>query len=62
MKGDIETWLMFLEHFNGITSYSSVDWTNDFELELFTDSTGNNQLGCGAILEKHWAFFHWPVQ
>ena len=62
MKADIETWLMFLEHFNGVTSYSPVDWANDFELELFTDSAGNSQLGCGAILEKHWAFLHWPAQ
>jgi hypothetical protein len=30
------------------------DWT--------TDTTGNSQLGYGAILEKHWAFFHWPAQ
>jgi hypothetical protein len=29
---------------------------------LFTDSAGNSQLGCGAILKKHWAFFHLPAQ
>lgn len=36
---------------NGINSYKQVDWASDFQLELFTDSAGSENLGCGAILE-----------
>ncbi|XP_061165720.1 uncharacterized protein LOC133174638 [Saccostrea echinata] len=64
MRADIKTWLLFLEYFNGVTSYRIVDWTNDFDLELFTDSAENIELGCGAILGtcKQWACMQWPAQ
>lgn len=60
MKQDIQMWLVFLESFNGINSYKQVDWANDFQLELFTDSAGSENLGCGAIFGTHWAFLTWP--
>lgn len=62
MKADIQMWLVFLDCFNGITSYKIIDWSNDYEFELFTDSAGNIELGCGAILQKQWAFMRWPAQ
>ena len=64
MRADIKTWLLFLECFNRVTSisYRTVDWSNDFDMELFTDSAGNIELGCGAILGKQWAFMQWPSQ
>ncbi|XP_062588297.1 uncharacterized protein LOC134249973 [Saccostrea cucullata] len=60
MKKDIHTWLLFLDLFNGVTSYQTVDWTADFDLQLFTDSAGHADLGCGAIFESHWAYMVWP--
>lgn len=62
MKADRQMWLMFLDCFNGITSYKIIDWTKDFEFELLTDSAGNKELGCGAILQKQRAFMRWPAQ
>lgn len=60
MKQDIQMWLVFLESINGINSYKQVDWASDFQLELFTDSAGSENLGCGAIFGTHWAFLTWP--
>jgi hypothetical protein len=45
MKNDIHTWLIFLDFFNGVTSYQEVDWTADFDLQLFTDSAGSPDMG-----------------
>lgn len=58
MKEDIYTWLFFLNRFNGITSYRLVDWANDSDLELFTDSAGNPDLGCGAVFGSHWVYLY----
>lgn len=60
MKEDIYTWLFFLNRFNGITSYRQVDWANGCDLELFTDSAGNPDLGCGAVFGSHWVYLLWP--
>lgn len=60
MRRDIDTWLMFLENFNGVTSYRLVNWSNDFDLQLYTDSAGNADLGCGAVFGHHWAYLGWP--
>lgn len=43
-------WLVFLDCFNGIILYKIIDWFNDYEFELFIDSVGNIELGCGVIL------------
>lgn len=39
---------MFLDLFNGVTSHKRVDLSNDYDLELFTDSAVAVSLGCGA--------------
>lgn len=35
MRRDIDTWLIFLENLNGVTSYGLVIWSNDFDLQLY---------------------------
>lgn len=62
MKKDIHTWLLFLDFFNGVTSYQLVNWTTDFDLHLFTDSAGCPDLGCGAVFVSHWAYMLWPQE
>jgi hypothetical protein len=62
MKDDIYVWLAVLDSFNGITSYKVVKWSNDFDLELFTDSAGNSSLGCAAVFSTQWAYLAWPKQ
>ncbi|KAJ8298123.1 hypothetical protein KUTeg_024654 [Tegillarca granosa] len=53
MKEDINVWLMFLDLYNGILCYDVSQWLSDYDLHLFTDSAGNAQLGCAAVLETH---------
>lgn len=36
------------------------EWYSDQNLNLFTDSSGSAQLGCGAYLNGEWCFFSWP--
>lgn len=32
------------------------------DLQLYTDSAGNANLGCGAILGKQWLVLAWPME
>ena len=36
------------------------NWINNSDLELFTDSAGGENLGCGAYLHGSWVFMKWP--
>jgi len=60
VKKDVQVWLDFLEHFNGICFIPDDCWFTNHTLELYTDSSGNSQLGCGAYFRGHWAQFRWP--
>lgn len=60
LKDDLHMWAIFLEKFNGISYFPSREWISSDVLELFTDSTGNAELGCGAYFQGRWAFFEWP--
>lgn len=62
MKKDIHTWLLFLDFFNGVTSDQIVDWTRDFDMQLFTDSAGCSDMGCGTIFQSRWAYILWPQE
>ena len=35
-------------------------WTTSDALDLYTDSTGNSMLGCGAYFNGHWVQFQLP--
>ncbi|PJE78781.1 hypothetical protein CI610_02269 [invertebrate metagenome] len=60
IKDDIRVWLTFLEFFNGCSYFPDSFWLSDSHLQLYTDSAGQSNLGCGAVLQAHWAFFQWP--
>lgn len=60
VKDDIGVWLEFFQNFNGTFHFFDQDWVSSTDLELFTDSTGNPDLGCGAVFGKHWFAFKWP--
>lgn len=53
-------WAIFLEKFDGISYFPSREWISSDVLELFTDSTGNAELGYGAYFQGRWTFFEWP--
>lgn len=60
VKSDINLWLEFLDNFNGQVFFPENLWTSNETLQLFTDSSGNPELGCGAYFQGSWAQFRWP--
>ena len=55
-KLDLKTWLLFLEHFNGITVLQQTSWTDASTLRIYTDASN---LGYGAIFGSHWFQGKW---
>jgi hypothetical protein len=53
---DIEAWLLFIEHFNGISVIPQPSWTDSEILQLFTDSN----LGYAAVFQNMWFQGEWP--
>ncbi|KAJ8303595.1 hypothetical protein KUTeg_019991 [Tegillarca granosa] len=62
LRSDIQMWLQFLAYFNGSVYFPEKDWTSSDVVELFTDSAGSVNMGCGAYFAGRWAFFPWPQQ
>lgn len=61
MKSDLLVWFVFFFYnFNGSLNFMDVSWLSNDQLHLFTDSTGNHQLGCGVYFHGKWAYFGWP--
>jgi hypothetical protein len=48
VKADVQMWLQFLIEFNGQCYIPEKTWLSNDTLEMFTDSSGNPELGCGA--------------
>lgn len=51
MREDMETWLRFLENFNGVVYFPERELTTTDTLQLFTDNTGSAGLGCGCYFQ-----------
>jgi hypothetical protein len=45
MKANIKIWLSLLENFNGTCSFGQNIWLSNSQINLFTDSAGNPDLG-----------------
>ncbi|XP_041368574.1 uncharacterized protein LOC121382952 [Gigantopelta aegis] len=60
LRADLLMWLTFLRNFNGQTYFTESTWTGNSVLNLFTDSTGSVELGCGAYFNGQWVYFQWP--
>ena len=60
VKADVQMWLQFLIEFNGQCYIPEKTWLSNDTLELFTDSSGSTELGCGAYFCSRWAQFRWP--
>ena len=60
VKADVQMWLQFLIEFNGQCYIPEKTWLSNDTLEMFTDSSGNPELGCGAYFCGRWAQFRWP--
>ena len=59
-KEDMRMWLYFLQSFNGKTYFPQSSWSDSNVLELFTDSAGSADLGCGVYFAGQWAYYPWP--
>lgn len=60
VKADVLMLLEFLDKFNGHFYFPDRLWYSSQTLELFTDASGNPELGCGAFFQGHWAQLSWP--
>jgi hypothetical protein len=61
MKCDLLVWKEFLEDFNRISYIPEINWSSNYDLELYTDSTGGSSKGCAAIFAGKWVFMQWPA-
>ena len=59
-KADVALWLQFLEDFNGQCYFPDKYWVSNDVLQLFTEGSGNPNLGCGAYFAGYWVQFQWP--
>lgn len=62
IREDLKMWLEFFSQFNGVCYISESSWLTNSDLQLYTDSAGNANLGCGAILGKQWLVLAWPME
>ena len=59
MKEDLEMWLQFLSHFNGVVYFVDRFCESNNGLERFTDAAGS--FGYGGYFKGHWFCGEWPV-
>ncbi len=62
VKSDAMVWLTFLRKFNGIRIFNEHEWLQSDTMELFSDASGNKNLGCGCYFAGEWAVFPWPSE
>ena len=60
VKSDALVLVNFFNYFNGECYILEQLWLTNEAVELFTDSAGNVNLGCGAYFAGHWIQFKWP--
>lgn len=58
VKLDMQTWLTFLEEFNGSSFFLNEEWSDSHMLQLYTDAAGS--LGFGALFGPYWFYGEWP--
>ena len=62
MFEDLMVWKLFLEQFNGVSYILDDIWLSNYDLQLFTDSAGGADKGCGVYFMGKWTFLLWPVE
>ena len=56
-KKDLNMWLQFLTHYNGVSLFLEESFTSSKEMQLFTDASGG--IGYGAYFQGHWMQDRW---
>ena len=62
MFEDLMIWKYFLEEFNGITYILDETWLSNYDLQLFSDSSGLAENGCSGYFMGRWFFLQWPKE
>ena len=57
-KLDLEAWMHFLQHYNGVSILSHAEWIASPKLHLHTDASGS--VGYAAVLGRRWVCGRWP--
>ena len=57
-KADLQLWLHFLKAYNGVTFFRDLDWVDNTELSLYTDSSN---IGLGLYFNGKFAYSTWPA-
>ena len=60
MKDDLEMWKKFLLSYTGVTVMPDMFWTDNENLELYTDSAGGKGRGFGIYFQGKWTHELWP--
>lgn len=60
VKTDLDLWLGFFKHFNGISVFHDRFWVTNDDLELYTDSSGG--VGFGIWFQGRWCQDKWPTE
>ncbi|XP_067681481.1 uncharacterized protein [Haliotis asinina] len=58
MKQDLQVWLQFLQHYNGVSVFHDSIWLSGQHLRLFTDASSTH--GFGAYFQGSWTCASWP--
>lgn len=59
-RRDLDAWSHFLNGWNGVSLFLDPKITTQSDLELWTDASGNPDLGHGGFLAGSWFQGHWP--
>lgn len=62
VKLDLQIWLWFFQHHNGISVFHDRFWVSNSDVECFTDSAGGEGLGFGIYFQGQWTAARWPVE
>ena len=60
IREDLNMWLQFFRHFNGISVFHERFWVSNEDVQLFTDSAGGCGRGFGAFFAGKWTAAPWP--
>lgn len=60
LRADLETWAMFIDHFNGKSVFLDKVWVSSDHLSLYTDASGS--MGFSAVLGSDWFANEWPIE
>ncbi len=61
IRQDLQMWLQFFQSFNGISVFHDRYWLSNEDVQLYTDSSGAQGNGFGAVFQDQWAYGIWPL-